>query len=363
MDEFQIKQHRIHQLLEDNKLEALVLQRVSSFAWVTCGAASYINIASTIGEATLVITKTGKYLLTNNIEAVRLKQEEKLEDQGWEFIISPWYEVEDAISNLTSGLKVGADYPIKKFLDVSNPLSRIRANLTPSEGERFRKLGRLCAEAMNNAAHSVCPGQSEYDVAGYLAHETEKQGVQVVVNLIATDERISEFRHPLPTGKKLDKYGMLVLCGRKDGLICSITRFIHFGPLPKDLRIKAESVAKVDAEMIASTRPGKKVGEIFQIAKDQYAAVGYPDEWQLHHQGGPVGYEPREFIVTPDHKGIVEVGQAYAWNPSITGTKSEDTFLVGENENEILTEIEGWSYYLVEVNGRIYQRPAILEIP
>jgi antitoxin VapB len=363
MEEFDIKQNRIQQLLDENKLDALVLQRVSNFAWATCGAASYINIASTTGEAKLVITKTDKYLVTNNIEAVRLKQEEKLEGQGWEFLISPWYESEDEISKLTSGLKIGTDHPSKDFLDVSEPLARIRVNLTSSEGERFRKLSQLCAEAMNNAAHRIRPGQTEFEIAGVLAGEAEKGGVQVVINLVAADERVSEFRHPLPTGKKLDKYAMLVLCGRKEGLICSITRFIHFGPLPKDLRIKAESVAKVDAEMIASTRPGKKVGEIFQIAKDQYAAAGYPDEWQLHHQGGPVGYEPREFIVTPDHKGIVEVGQAYAWNPSITGTKSEDTFLVGENENEILTEIEGWPYYTVEVNGRIYQRPAILEIP
>ncbi len=58
----------------------------------------------------------------------------------------------------------------------------------------------------------------------------------------------------------------------------------------------------------------------------------------------------------------VEIGQVYAWNPSITGTKSEDTILVGEDENEILTEIKGWPTYSVEVNRRIYQRPAILEI-
>jgi antitoxin VapB len=61
-------------------------------------------------------------------------------------------------------------------------------------------------------------------------------------------------------------------------------------------------------------------------------------------------------------KDRVEIGQVYAWNPSITGTKSEDTILVGENENEILTEIDGWPTYSVEVNSRIYHRPAILEI-
>jgi len=41
MSEFSQKQDRIQILLEERKLEALLLQRVSSFAWATCGAASY----------------------------------------------------------------------------------------------------------------------------------------------------------------------------------------------------------------------------------------------------------------------------------------------------------------------------------
>ena len=55
-------------------------------------------------------------------------------------------------------------------------------------------------------------------------------------------------------------------------------------------------------------------------------------------------------------------GQAYAWNPSITGTKSEDTILVGKEINEILTEIEGWPLIKIEIEGRQVTRPAILEI-
>jgi hypothetical protein len=65
------------------------LQRVSSFAWATCGAASYINTATTTGEATLLITKDARYLITNNIEAPHYEKEEKLKEQGWDFQIGP----------------------------------------------------------------------------------------------------------------------------------------------------------------------------------------------------------------------------------------------------------------------------------
>jgi antitoxin VapB len=90
MTEFEQKQDRIQALLAQHKLDALLFQRVSSFAWATCGAASYVNTATTSGEATLLITPAGLYLMTNNIEVTRLEQEEKLAAQGWEFHVGPW---------------------------------------------------------------------------------------------------------------------------------------------------------------------------------------------------------------------------------------------------------------------------------
>ncbi|HEY5156941.1 MAG TPA: M24 family metallopeptidase, partial [Anaerolineales bacterium] len=182
------------------------------------------------------------------------------------------------------------------------------------------------------------------------------------VNLIATDERIFKYRHPLMTTKKLARYAMLILYGRKQGLVCSITRLVHIGPLSEEVRYIVEVVARVDAEMIMATRPGWPVKEIFGIAMRAYAQAGYPEEWRLHHQGGPVGYEPREYLATPASTETVSVGQAYAWNPSITGAKSEDTFLVGESDNEIITTISGWLVIKVDINGQTLERPAILVV-
>jgi antitoxin VapB len=56
------------------------------------------------------------------------------------------------------------------------------------------------------------------------------------------------------------------------------------------------------------------------------------------------------------------VGQAYAWNPSITGAKSEDTILVGSAENEVLSAIPGWPVYNLTIAGQTIARPAILEV-
>lgn len=362
MTEFRRKQERVLELMKKHHLHALLLQRNSSFAWATCGAASYVNMASTFGPVSLLITPKEKYLITDNIEATRLMQEEKLTYQGWDFQIVPWHEKNQVIAQLTSRMKIGADRPMPGMKDLTSEIAHLRTQLTPEENVRFRVLSRFCAEAMNVAARCIQPGWTEHQIASKLAGEALARGVTPIVNLIATDERIFAYRHPLPTYKPLERYAMLVLCGRRWGLVCSLTRLVYFGRMPEDLRKKAEAVAYVDAAMIAATRPGVSFGKILDKCKAAYVKCGYPDEWQLHHQGGAAAYEPREYLVMPTSTEVVKEGQVFAWNPSITGTKSEDSIQVGEHENEILTSIPDWPVLEIKIAGKTFARPAVLEI-
>jgi Xaa-Pro aminopeptidase len=362
MNEISQKLNTLRALASSHALDGILLQRVSSIAWATGGASAFVNIARSDAEASLLVTRDQQYLITNNIEATRLEKEERLASQPWSFQISPWYEMEHTIQRLAQGLKLGADGEYLGGKDLSAEMARLRANLNLEEGQRFRALGQLCAQAMEAAAQAVHPGQTEYEIAGILAGEAERRGMQCIVNLIAVDERIYNFRHPLPTDKKLKRYVMLVLCGRRWGLVCSLTRLIHFGKLPDELRHKADAVARVDATMIAATRPGQTLGQVFGRAQEAYAAAGYADEWKLHHQGGPAGYEPREFIATPRSNEIVRAGQVYAWNPSITGCKSEDSVLIDDEGFEVLTSIPGWPTLKIEVPDQIIERPDILTV-
>jgi Xaa-Pro aminopeptidase len=362
MTDIETKLKKVDALLKEHGLDALLLQKVSSFAWATNGAASYVNTATTYGESSLLITPKGRYLLANNIEAPRLEREEQLGKQGWELRVGQWYSTQGALAILTHKLKLGVDGPFPGAKDLSGEIARLRACLTPEEGERFRELGRICADSMDHAIRMVKPGMTEYQIAAVLAVEAQSRGAQPIVNLVATDERIFNFRHPLPTEKQMERYAMLILCGRRWGLVCSLTRLVYFGTLPDELQRKSRAVAQVDAAIIQETRPGRSLGQIFARTEVAYSKAGYPDEWKLHHQGGPAGYEAREYIATPDSNDLVAVGQVYAWNPSITGTKSEDTILVGENGNDILTRILGWPTHSVTVGDEKIERPAILEI-
>jgi len=360
--EFQTKISILRGLLDKHDVSALLLRRVSSFAWATCGAASYVNTAISEGAASLLITREHLYLATTNIEAPRLEQEEKLADQGWEFQVSPWDAPQRALQSLISGLSLASDAPFPDSKDISIEIAHLRAHLSQEEGERFRKLGHLCAETLTATVQEIHPGLSEYQLAALLGSQAQQRGIQPIVNLIATDERTYHFRHPLPTEKILDKYAMLVLSGRRWGLVCSITRLVHFGPLPDDLRERIIATAQVNATLIANSRPGRKLSDIFIQGQQAYASVGFPDEWRQHHQGGVVGYEPREYLATQTSPDVIAQGQALAWNPSIAGAKMEDTILVGGQSNEIVTSTKLWPEMCIKISNQPGQIPCALAL-
>ncbi len=348
LPELEIKLAALRALLDQYNVEAILLRRVSSFAWATCGATSYVNVASTEGAASLVVTHEKIYLATNNIEAARLQAEEKLAEQGWEFIVSPWATPLKGLNELLAGKTLISDVPFGNGKDVSADLARLRAHLTPEEGQRLRELGRLCADSITAATQAIRPSMSEFDLAALLGGEAQKRGVQPIVNLVATDERAYRYRHPLPTAKKLEQYALLVLCGRQYGLVCSVSRLIYFGKPPAELVRRILAAARVNATYITHSRPGVTLDHVLARGQAAYAETGYPDEWRHHHQGGVAGYEPREYLATPGAMDILLAGQAIAWNPTIAGAKVEDTFLVGERENEILTSTSLWPVEQVE---------------
>jgi Xaa-Pro aminopeptidase len=154
---------------------------------------------------------------------------------------------------------------------------------------------------------------------------------------------------------------MVSVNARKWGLIVSLTRFIHFGKLPKELKDKYEANVFIDCTLMAHTRPGIPVREVFQKGIEAYHSKGYPEEWKLHHQGGSIGYIGRDYRVNIKTPDIIQENQAFTWNPSITGTKSEDTILAASTGVEMITRPVLYPTLSLTVAGIPFTRPAIFE--
>ena len=362
MKESEIKLKRVRKFLGENKLEAALLSRQSNFSWITCGGDSHVVMGSDQGVASALITNKNAFVVTGNIEALRIKNEEL--GSGFKVLSYNWYEENEKIKlikNICSLNRLGTDTCLTGTKNIADSFAGLHYQLTPEEIRRYELLGKDCAASMNKVCRTVRKGDTEHEIAARLAEEILAKGIVPTVLLVAADDRIKKYRHPIPTFNKVKKCVMIVLCGRRHGLILSMSRIVHFGKLPDELRKKHDAVVKIDTSFILGSAPGEKISDIFRWAVDTYKYTGYANEWKLHHQGGATGYEGRDYKGTPGSKEIVLENQAFAWNPSITGTKSEDTIIVTGQGIKIISEIKGWPMITVGCGccGKI-KRPDIL---
>lgn len=340
-DDMAVKRARVREFLERHDLGGVLFTLQKSFAWYTAGGQNHVALTTENGVASVLATPTQDYLLTNNIEAERLMQEEGLDALGVQAIAYRWDSDELEQANLLDRVIAGEKYTTDTG-PYASEINELRYSLTPFEVERYRALGKDCGEVIESVARAIEPGQTEWQIAGQLSAALYDRKIVPAVALVAVDDRIRKYRHPIPTGKRLENCAMLVICGRRHGLIVSVTRMVHFGTVPSDLRERHNACMEVDATYIANTVVGTDVNEIVERAVDTYEEAGYEGEWMLHHQGGGTGYDTRDFKGTLHSRQIVQPWQAYAWNPSVTGTKTEDTMIATPDGPQIISLTSGW---------------------
>ncbi len=366
-DEVAGKLARLRELMWRRGVDALHLATIANTAWLTAGAATYVDESVDTAACALLVTPDEAVVLTDPIEEPRLRAEERLDALGFGFVVEPWYARGQALRQRIAARRLCVDTPLatmqsRSCVDLNADLVAMRSLLRAGEQRRLRAGATFAAAAMWEAIHALAPGMTELDAAATLAAASRRSGGAATVTLVGSDDRIARFRHPLPTAKVIERQAMLVLCLRFQGLVSALTRTVYFGEAPESLRNLVAAVARVDAEVIATTRPGRTLGEMYDLLRAAYAREGAPDAIEQHHQGGTIAYLGRETLARPGSLARIEVGQAFAWNPSLRGAKSEDTILLTADGPEILTVMEGWPTLAIESDAGVVARPAILEV-
>jgi len=330
------REQRLRELMQRRDLGALLLRRSANFAWYTGGADNRVDHASPLGVADIILTRDTEHVFTNHIEAQRMKEEQT---PGLEVIEHPWYEDEvAAIRDVVGDVPLGADFVLDgATADVSEEISSLRYVLDPDALERYRRIGADAAAAVAEAASSLEPGMSEHEAAANLAAACRRRELFSSVLLAAADDRIARYRHPIPHGNALERRAMLVVSAERGGLYANVTRMVYFEEPDEELERRQEACETILRRVREATRPGRTLADVFADCRRLYAEAGFPDEWQLHHQGGMTGYASREIIATPQTLEEIRTGQAFAWNPSITGAKAEETFILTESGPEVIT--------------------------
>jgi len=361
--EIREKEKRVRDFIKSRDFTGVLLKRQANFSWMTGGGLNLVGITTELGATSLLITKNEKYVISNNIEAPRMIHEEGLEAQGFIVKTYPWYEEQEAslVKGLVKEGPFGSDVPFPGAVTAAEDIARLRYSFTPEEVERYRWLGERASLALERTLLETRKGEKESEVVGRLCRDLWMDRIDPVTLMAAADERVFQFRHPIPSERSIGRYLMVSVNARKWGLIVSLTRFLHFGKLPEELKEKYLANVFIDCIFMAATRPGRAARQVLQRGIEAYREKGFPEEWKFHHQGGSIGYTGRDYRTNLKTQDIIQENQAFTWNPSLAGTKSEDTIIASSKGLEMITRPMSYPTLSMMADGTSFVRPDILE--
>jgi hypothetical protein len=380
---------RLDAYLAETDLEAVWFARPNGFAWLAGDANDGIvgpgcgtggggvgvdlaagDAAATVGDcgvAAVGYDGTFRALVPSN-EADRFREEVLPDRIAVETF--PWHasSLAEAIAD-RSPTPAATDVPLGRDGFEVLDASRLRQPLSEEDCERYRELGREVAAAVETVCRQLESGDPEYEVAAAIEISLASRGVSTPVVCVGGGDRARRYASPTPSDAELGEYAIVSVTAERGGLYASLSRTVTFDA-PEWLEERHRAAARIEATALAATRAAIRgdltgetgggdlpeeagdaaeraearatSGEVFEAVREAYDAVGFADRWNDHHRGGAAGFAPREWIARPGGDRPVTAPMGYAWNPTVVGARSEDTYLLASDRSEVLTKTGQW---------------------
>jgi Xaa-Pro dipeptidase len=361
--ELQIKYGRIKKLLDEKGLDGMVFTTNSSFKWLSCGGTNDVIKNDNASLVYFFLTPDKKYFIASRSDMFRVTDEE-LGGLGYEPALYNWYNesVFDAVRRLGNFKKLGSDFVNDQAVFMPSEISALRTELTEFELDRYKKTCEEYTALLTDYCKSIKPGMTEIEIAGGLLCAGTKKQLKFPVLMVGSDERISSYRHPAATNKKVKNYVLIATVVEREGICANVSRSVYFGAAPEELKNKQDAVNAIEAAYQSISMPGITLGELFEKGKKAYEEAGYKGEWENHIQGGISGYSPLEFVVLENSSVMVKENNIMGWNPTIKGAKSEDPIHVTKNGPLQYTMDARWPSKEYSAQKGKFVRPLIMEI-
>ncbi len=340
--DFEEKRRRICTYLREKKENALVLRRRDSFAWATFGGDNKIFRSGDLGAGLLVFTEQDTYLFAYSMDADRIMEEE-LEGLPVEQITVLWNQgtLEEAVEQKLGDANVISDYPAAGWSCRFEELLQLRLPYTLWEQKRYEQVGALCDRLFYEAAEELQPGMTEQQAASILARHFEEEKMVPKVLLVGSDERITKYRHPLPSDKVMEHTVLLHVASDKYGMHGNITRMLCFGEIPGNLERDYELLNLCQASVMSLLKPGVPYKELLNIRRQILREAGKESEWNLHFPGATAGY----FVGSSEPilgEARVEDTRCYDWFMTVTGAKVEELSMASPQGGKVLSAAGWW---------------------
>jgi len=361
--ELQIKHDKIKKLLEEKNLSGVILTTHSNFKWLSCGRANDVLKNENASLVYFFITMDKKYFIASRSDSFRVMDEE-LDGLGYEAVLYNWYNESamDAVKRLGNYKKIGSDFISDSTVFIPDGIAAARAELTEFEIDRYKKTCEEYSALLTDYSLSIKPGMTEIEIANGLLYAGANRHIRFPALMVGSDERISLYRHPAATNKKVKNYILLATVVEREGICANVSRSVYFGAAPEELKVKQDVVNTIEAAYQSYSIPGITLGELFEKGKKAYEEAGYAGEWENHLQGGISGYSPLEFLALENSSVTVKENNIMCWNPTIKGAKSEDPIHITKNGPLQYTIDSRWPSKEYSGQKGKFVRPLIMEI-
>ena len=339
-------------LRESKNSRPLVLTTPGSVNWRSGGVSDSIDLTANSDPVWTLDCDKGCALVTTEIEVPRLENDYRVRDLGWDLVGVPWFDPAAQLEAVCSYANVQPRELLSDTNDfgenVHNELVAARLPLSEPERLDLRDLGALVGRALGAGIDAWRPGVStDFETAAVISESLERDGAKAICLIVGGDERMRRFRHPLAIGATLTDAIMAVVVAKRAGLHVAATR-ICVRRRDDEIVSIMKVLASVNDLVLERSRPGGTWGETLTTLAQAYESIGQPGAWRQHFQGGPIGFNQREFELAPTQQDSPfwklprVTNTAIAWNPSLRGgAKIEETYLVGA-QLELVTVTPDW---------------------
>lgn len=293
----------------------------------------------------------------------------QVKDAGWSGEVigysdheDPWDFIKQAISKRgLNGNKAAIEKDVLTFgrseaflsifnepevVNLEDKLNDMRVVKDEKEIEIMRRAARMADFGVEVGVAALKEGITEMEVLAKIEYELKKKGIREMSfsTMVLFGEKAGD-PHGNPGDRKL-KAGDFVLFDLGvvlEGYTSDITRTFAYKSVSDKQREIYETVLKAELASLEASKPGSRIGDLDQIARDIITEAGYGDHFP-HRIGHGLGINVHEFpSMSHLNDGILKKGMTYTiepgiYVPEIGGVRIEDDVLITEDGHETLTK-------------------------
>ncbi len=352
-EEFLSKVKILRGILEHKGKKGLIISDFANLCWLGVRRPHILSLSESSVVA-IVITLKDVYLTTNNIEIDRILDEEIspsvagcLQPRIHQWYAPPFYDKKDGYINA---------------LAVEDEIKHYRMIMTERELAEAKLLGQDIAAIVEHTLPLIKADKTERHISSQMAKICLEKEIDIGLVICASQKRIHAYRHPITTATPIGNQCLLALTVRRNGIYSCISRMVSLAKPDEALMQKRNAVLAVDCACQKYTQIGRNICDVFEKIKEVYAQAGFKDEWKNHHQGGITGYKSREEKINQSSDITIKNHMLFAYNPSVCGYKTEDSFYMKDGKANITTLAEKLPMIEIEFEGEKYNKPDIIRL-